>query len=570
MVFLKVKDYSNWEPELVLDEESQWVEKNRPWFKHRAPDVPRSIKFDPIPVHEALRLAAEKYPNNVCVYHKPTDKKYTYREFLKISDKIANALHELGVRKEDSVGIMSANAPEFLFCCMGIMETGASVAPINSLLKETDVVHIIREAGHIKTVFCHKNNWSVIRRARKKIAIENVILIGAEEAKQDTITLEEFINGKAPKAPDVDIDSDNDVAALLFTGGTTGLPKGVMLTHSNLIHDALSVIYNSKDREEAEAQLGTAVVLTILPLCHSFGFQVLLISTLIGAMLVMFSSFNAPEVLEAIEYYKVKTFTGVPIMYQMLINHPDFTERDLSSIESSGAGSAALPLVLANKWREVVGLEVGQGFGLTESSPITHMQPNWLPEIRPASIGVPIVDTDAKIVNQETLEELKVGEIGELLIRGPQVMKGYWKHPEATEKTIVDGWLRTGDLARMDEDGYFYIEGRAKDMLKYKGYKILPSEVEEKLYQHPAVLEAGVIGVPDPNIGETIKAYVVLKEEYRDGKITERDIIEWSKERLASYKYPRQVEFLRALPRTAVGKIFRRKLREKHLQTHPS
>jgi long-chain acyl-CoA synthetase len=210
---------------------------------------------------------------------------------------------------------------------------------------------------------------------------------------------------------------------------------------------------------------------------------------------------------------------------------------------------------------------VGQGFGLTETSPITHMAAKWMPEIRSESIGVPIIDTDARIVNPDTLKELEPGEIGELLIKGPQVMMGYWKNPEETKKTIIDGWLRTGDLAKMDEQGYFYIEGRAKDIIKYKGYKVMPREVEEKLYEHPAILEVGVVSAPDANIGETIKAYVVLKPEYKDGKITEREIIEWAKERLAAYKYPRQVEFINILPRTAVGKIFRRKLRERSMKS---
>ena len=279
-------------------------------------------------------------------------------------------------------------------------------------------------------------------------------------------------------------------------------------------------------------------------------------------MSVMFSSFNASEVLEAIEYYRVINYIGVPVMYQMLVNNADFFIRDLSSLEEANSGSASLAPELARKWEEVVGIKVGQGFGLTETSPITHMPLKWMPEIKPNSIGVPIIDTDAKIVNPDTLEEIETGKVGELLLRGPQIMKGYWKQPEETKKTIIDGWLRTGDLARMDKDGYFYIEGRTKDIIKYKGYKVMPKEVEEKLIEHPAVLEVGVVSAPDPEIGETIKAYVALKPEFKD-RISENDIIEWSKERLAGYKYPRLIEFVNVLPRTAVGKIFRRKLRER-------
>lgn len=559
-----MKDYSTWEPIYDYENESPYIENlDRPWLKYRAPNVPKSIKFDPIPVHELIGLSAKNYPNNVCVYHKSTDKKYTFRELTYISDKISNALYQLGTKKGDAVGIMTGNCPEFLFCCLGIMKTGAFVIPINPLLKEADVSHIIKETGNVKTVFVHKKNFRTLKKAQKNISLENIILLEADLAKVGTITLEEFIEGVAPIRPDVDINPSSDLAAILFTGGTTGLPKGVMLTHTNLVSCTLSTLLMAGELEVGEDNIGKTVNLSVIPLCHSFGFLVMIAVVFGAAMIVMFPSFNASEVLKAIEHYKVVNYIGVPVMYQMLINNPDFTERDLSSLEEANSGSAALPPELAKKWEEIVGIRVGQGFGLTETSPITHLAAKWMPEIRSESIGVPIIDTDAKIVNPDTLKELEPDEIGELLIKGPQVMKGYWKNPEETNKTIIDGWLRTGDLARMDEQGYFYIEGRAKDIIKYKGYKVMPREVEEKLYEHPAILEAGVVSAPDPNIGETIKAFVVLKPEYKDCNITERNIIDWAKERLAGYKYPRQIEFLNILPRTSVGKIFRRKLREK-------
>jgi long-chain acyl-CoA synthetase len=558
-----MKDYSDWEPILDFENESPYLmSPTRPWLKYRPPTIPKSIKFDPIPVHEFIKLSAKKFPNNVCVEHKPTSKKYTYRELVLYADKIGNALHQLGINKGDAVGIMSGNCPEFLFCCLGILECGAAVVPINPLLKESDVIHIVRESGNINTILVHKANYRTIKKVRKEVEVKNIILIASEETKDDAITLEEFIKDVPAIPPEVDVDPSNDLATLLFTGGTTGLPKGVMLTHNNLVADALSVLYMMDvTEEERNDEWGTSVNLSVLPLCHTFGFEVMVIATFGAAMLVMFDSFDPAEILESIEYYKIKLYVGVPVMFQMLINHPDFTERDLSSLESSNSGSAALAPELSKKWEETVGTKVGQGFGLTEASPITHVPATWMPDIVSESIGIPIIDTDAIIVNPDTLEELELNQIGELLIRGPQVMKGYWKKQEDTEATIVNGWLRTGDLARMDERGYFYIEGRTKDMVKYKGYKVMPREVEEKLYEHPAILEAGVVGVPDPNIGETIKAFVVLKPEYT-GKITERDIIEWSKERLAAYKYPRKVEFIRMLPRTAVGKVFRRRLRE--------
>ncbi len=559
-----MKDYTEWESIPDYENESPYIENiNRPWLKLRPDYIPKTVKFDPIPVNELIKKAASEFPNNVCVYYKPVDKKYTYREMIYISDKIANSLYEEGIKKGDAVGIMTANCPEFLFCCLGILETGATVVPINSLLKEGDVAHIIRDAGNINTVFVHKNNFRTIKKVRNKIALKNVILIQADTAKPETITLEEFINGKASNQPKIDIDPLNDIATLLYTGGTTGLPKGVMLTHNNLVSNALCVLQNYRESREDDPDIyGKRVSLTVLPLCHSFGFQVLIINSVLASMLVIFQSFDASEVLEAIEYYKCKEFVGVPIMFQMLVNSPDFRKRDLSSLEAAISGSATLPSEINRKWEEVVGFKVGQGFGLTETSPITHSQSKWLPEIIPESIGVPIIDTDAKIVDPDTLEELPHGEIGELLLKGPQVMKGYWKNPDATAAIFVGDWLRTGDLARMDERGYFYIEGRIKDMIKYKGYKVMPKEVEEKLCEHPAILEVGVISAPDPEIGETIKAYIAIKPDYQ-GKVTEEDIIDWSKEKMASYKYPRKVRFVNILPRTSVGKIFRRKLRER-------
>ncbi|MHA1526566.1 MAG: class I adenylate-forming enzyme family protein, partial [Promethearchaeota archaeon] len=367
--------------------------------------------------------------------------------------------------------------------------------------------------------------------------------------------------------PEVDFDPDNDIVALMYTGGTTGLPKGVMLTHRNLVSAVLSVLYNQPiSVEERESMSGKRTMMAVAPMCHIQGYLTLCIVLRAAMMVLMLGRFDPGEILETIEDYKISTFGGLPVMYQMIINHPDFRRRDLSSITSSISGGAALAPELARIWHEVVGSEVGQGYGLTESAGMGNNLAPWMPRgIVAESVSVPIVDMDLKIVNPDTLDELPPGEVGEMLLRGPLIMKGYWKNPEATAKDLVDGWLRTGDLGKMDEDGYFYIEGRSKDMVKYKGYKVMPKEVEIKLMEHPAILEAGVVGVPDPNIGETIKAFIVLKKE-DIGKVTEQEIIEWSKEKLAGYKWPRKVEFINSLPRTGVGKIKRRKLREMELE----
>ncbi len=253
-------------------------------------------------------------------------------------------------------------------------------------------------------------------------------------------------------------------------------------------------------------------------------------------------------------------------MYFAIVNHPSFGKYDLSSLKMAVSGADTLQTVISEKWKKLTDLDVGQGYGLSEASPVTHSQPPWLPKIG-NSIGIPVLDTDAKIVDLETgTEELPPEEIGELMVRGPEVMKGYWRQPEKTRETLTeDGWLYTGDLARMDENGYFYIEGRFKDIIKYKGYKVMPDDVESEMLKHPAILQCVVIGIPDPEKGEDIKAFVVQKDEYK-GKVKEQEIVDWAKDKMAGYKWPRKVEFIDAIPRTAVGKVFRRKLREMELE----
>ncbi|MFX0030729.1 MAG: long-chain fatty acid--CoA ligase, partial [Candidatus Hermodarchaeota archaeon] len=380
-----MKDYSDWEPVFDYENESPFVNPNRPWLKFRPPTVPKSIKIDPIPVHEFIRVSANKFPNNLCILDKKTDKKYMYRELIYNADKIANALTDLGIGKGDFVGIMSINCPEFVFTWLGILETGATVVPINSLLAESDVTHIVRETGNINVIFTHKVNYRTIKKTRKQVEVKHVILFGAEEAKDDAITLEEFIEGKAAKRPEIELDPMNDVAALMFTGGTTGLPKGVMLTHHNLVVDVLIALYNTnKPLDEINELFGKTAGLGILPLCHVFGHEALIYTLYAGALIVMFS-FNPSEVLETIERYKVQLFAGVPVMYQMLVNSPDFTERDLSSLEAAACGSAALAPEISKKFKEVVGIDVSQGFGLTEGTAFTHSAADWMPEIKPES-----------------------------------------------------------------------------------------------------------------------------------------------------------------------------------------
>jgi len=554
-------------PELsVPGTKSPWVSFERPWFKLWPVGVPKTLRYPEVPLFELLNQSAERFGNNVAVCFVPEDKKYTYYEYKYFTDQLAAALSDrFNVDKGKSVAVMTWNRPEYLFSLYGILKTGASCTPINPLLLESDVEHVIRDAGIIDTIFIHESLYPMLKDVMKTAGIKNFIILG-EVGYPGTMKFWDLIKDYRPEPPEVDIDPKEDAACLLYTGGTTGLPKGTILTHFNLVADALQTVFTSVSLGNMQVSLGRGVSLTVLPICHVYGFTMVTIAIYIGQMMVMFDRFDPQEVLEAIEKYRATSFQGVPTMYVMLVNHPDIQKYDLSSLQSCGSGAAALPPEIAKKWRELTGVSMSQGYGLTEASPVTHTNPAlWSPGvIKIESIGIPLVDTDAAIVDPETGKELPLGEEGELVIRGPQIMKGYWKHPEMTEEVLKGGWLHTGDIAKMDENGYFYIVGRVKEMIKYKGYRLFPFEIEEKLYEHPAIRECAVIGVPDLVAGENIKAFIVLRGEYV-GKLTKEDIISWAKKNIAPHKYPRIVEFREALPTTPVGKVFRRILREEEM-----
>lgn len=554
------------EIELDFENPSPWVRPNRPWEKWyreavnegKKVNIPKTVRYPEIPIHYFGRQAALDYPNNVAIYYTPEEKKYTYKELMYYSDKLSAALADLGIGKDSSVAIYMANTPEFVFSLYGITQTGAAVTPINPLLKAPDITHIVSDSDIIQTLICTSNLYPVVQQALEEVELENVIVVG--QKIPGTIDFREMVEKYPAKAPEITINPKEDICALMYSGGTTGLPKGVMLTHYNIVVDVLASGYAQLGDDKS--RMGKGVIISTLPMCHVFGFTMVQSYVYGKSMMIMYAGFDPDIVMRDIEKYKSEAFVGIPLMYFMMVNHPNFKKYDLSSLKLAISGADTLPTTIFEQWKKVTNLDVGQGYGLSEASPVTHSQPPWLPKIG-NSIGIPIIDTDAKIVDLETgTKELPPGEVGELMIRGPQVMKGYWKQPEKTKETLTpDGWLHTGDLARMDENGYFYIVGRTKEIIKYKGYKVMPEDVESELSKHPAILQCVVIGIPDPKIGETIKAFIVLKDEYK-GKIKEQEIIKWAKENMAGYKYPRKVEYLDTIPRTAVGKVFRRKLKE--------
>ncbi|MBW1983090.1 MAG: AMP-binding protein [Deltaproteobacteria bacterium] len=535
---------------------SPLVRPGRTWEKLLPDNVPRTINYPEIPVHSIGREAARKYPHNLAIYHVEEDRKYTYLELMYFADKIAAGLNDMGVGKGDGVGIYMTNSPEFIFTVYAISLNGAIAVPINPLLKASDIKHIINDSGIIKLLVCSSNLYPIIEEVLKETRIEKIVIHG--DSIPNTESLDEIIAQSPPAPPKVSINPKEDLFVLLYTGGTTGAPKGVMQTHSNIATNVFQMLGMEPDAPDEE---GKVSCITVLPMCHAFGFSQVQLYVAQKIMMILFSGFNPEQIMKAIEMYKTENFIGIPLMFQVLINDPSFEKYDLSSLSRVISGAAPLPQELLRKWKDTVGSDVGQGYGLSEASPTIHMKPSWLPQVG-ESIGIPVVDTDVKIIDPANpSEELPPGEIGELIAKGPQIMKGYWKNPEKTGQTIKDGWLHTGDLAYMDEKGYFYISGRRNDMIKYKGYKVLPDEVEDHMYEHPAVLECAVIGVPDPEIGETIKAFVVIKEEYKE-KISETELKDWAKNEMAGYKWPRIIEFIDQIPRTAIGKVSRKELRE--------
>jgi long-chain acyl-CoA synthetase len=560
------------------ENESLWVRRNRPWNKNKPDNFPKTLNYPNLAgFHCLLKKTALDFPNNVLMHFPQTDKKYTYYETAYNVDILSNAFRkEFGLKKGDGIGVMTPNCPEYIFTVYASGESGGILIPINPLLKKKEVKHIIDSSGIIKILIADERLFGTVKRAAKEANIENIIKISSSDP--DELTIQSLLEDYPAKDPNIEIDIKNDLGALLFTGGTTGLPKGVMLTHFNIMANSFQFLYTGVKGswqgsiEATLEELGKLRSLTCNPLCHGMGFFVLNSCVLGAITLIIYSNFNAEKVLKMIERYKLKTFSGVPTMYNFLINSPDFEKRDLSSLEMTASGAAALPPKVANVWKDRTGLKVVNAYGLTEVTCMCTCAHDW-EEINPTSISFPIVDTDSKIVTPpDYITDLKPGERGELLIRGPQVMKGYWRNPEATKNNLVEDengniWLRTGDIAVMDENGFFFIVGRSKEQIKYKGYRILPGEVEDSLFEHPAVLECAVIGVPDPEeiVGERVKAFIKLKPEY-ENKITEEEIIEWAKENMAGYKWPRMVEFVSMIPKTPVGKVMRRKLLKKELK----
>lgn len=525
------------------------------WHKHVPKGIPITVDLPEISLYEFFKQSVDKYPNHTAITF--FNKTFTYEQLNQIIQIVAANLKNAGIQKGDRIGIMLPNCPQYVISYYAALLCGAIVVQVNPMYKANELLHVLNDSGS-KILIVLDKIQPYIDQIKDKTQLELVYTVSLD-GEEDRFN--HLLQNRKLPVPNITIQPKEDVAVLQYTGGTTGLSKGAMLTHYNLVANTLQSAATSK----MNTKLGEERTLTISPLFHVYGMTSCMLFTFhIGGNLILVPKFEPEIVVNIIEKTKPTIFPGVPTMYIALLDYYKEKAFDLSVLETCVSGSAPLPVEVINQFNEVSGTNVAEGYGLSEASPVTHRNPIGGLQ-KKGSIGIPIANTDAKIVDVETGEiELPVGEVGELIVRGPQIMKGYWNNPVETSKTIRNGWLYTGDLAKMDEDGYFYIVGRKKELIIASGYNVYPIEVENVIYTHPAVLEAAVIGVPDSYRGETVKAVVVLKE---NEQLTEEELIQFCRERMAAYKVPRSVDFVNELPKSAVGKILKRILKDQYINS---
>ncbi|QMV42992.1 long-chain-fatty-acid--CoA ligase [Cohnella cholangitidis] len=560
-----------------MSEVTDRQENKRPWLRHYPLQVSPTYEYPKTNIANILLDSAREYPN-----HEALDflgRSYTYKELLRQCRKLANALRTFGVSKGDRVAIMLPNCPQAVIAYYGGLMAGAVIVQTNPIYTERELHDQLADCG-ATTLITLDLLMPRVDKARENTALRQVIVTSLSDAlpfpknvlypikrrkeypdlhvkykKAEGIVRWSAVLRKGKETPICEeVNADTELAMIQYTGGTTGRPKGVMLTHANLLANTVQAATWCYRMEKGKERY-----LAALPLFHVFGLTVLLNQAIYqGGSILLVPRFDPRMVLETIRRRKPTVFPGAPTMYIALLNHPHAMEGDLSSVRVCVSGAAPLPREVQEKFEKKSGGKLIEGYGLTEASPVTHCNPIWSYR-KAGTIGIPLPDTDVRIVGEDSLDPLPAGEIGELAIKGPQVMAGYWNRPEETASAIRDGWLRTGDLAKMDEEGFFSIIDRKKDIILAGGFNVYPREVEEILFEHPAVKEASVLGVPDSYRGETVKAYIVLKEGWQ---VSEMQLNRWCRERLAPYKVPKLYEFRDSLPLSLIGKVIRRKLKE--------
>ncbi|MCM3759708.1 long-chain-fatty-acid--CoA ligase [Alkalihalobacillus oceani] len=541
------------------------------WLKHYPDEIPHSLDYQNNSLHDYLLRSARTYPDQTAIEF--LGKRLTYSELHQQAVRFAQGLQAFGVEKGDRIAIMLANCPQAVISYYGILMTGAIAVQINPLYVERELEHQLTDSG-AKVLVCLDLVFPRVQKVRMNTNLQQVIVTSIKdylpfpknllypivqkgnvtvEYNEQTVAFSAFLKQGGAAFKPVPLDPETDLALLQYTGGTTGLAKGVMLTHQNLVVNTMQAghwIYKTTPGDER--------MLAVLPFFHVYGMTVCMnLAIMNGFTLILLPKFEPLQVLKVIAKHRVTLFPGAPTMYIALIHQPNIETYDLSSVLACLSGAAPLPQEVQQTFERLTGGKLVEGYGLTETAPVLTANPIWGTR-KSGSIGIPWPDTEM-IVRTADGQEAEPGEIGEIAVRGPQVMQGYWNMAEETERVLQEGWLLTGDMGYMDEDGFFYIVDRKKDMIIAGGFNIFPREIEEVLYEHEAIQEVAIIGVPDPYRGETVKAFIVPKEG-RD--VTAEELDQFCRARLAAYKVPHLYEFRSELPKTMVGKVLRRVLLE--------
>jgi len=558
---------------------------SRPWLKFYEPGVPANPEVPLKSVPQAFDEATAKYgAKTALVFY---GREISFRELRELTDRLAGALAGLGLKKGDRIGLYLLNSPQFVIAYFAALKLGCTVTPISPVYTSHEVKFQLENSG-ARVVICQDILFDKVERsgaALDHIIVTNVseylpglkkflgktflgkifgdVKIGSPNIpkRANVHQLQELLAQSGAGVPAVDIDPRTDIAALPYTGGTTGNPKGVVLTHYNLIAAQVSGQAAFPGFEE-----GKEVIMAFLPFFHIYGQVVLMLNGLIqGQTLVLFTTPDTEGILEAMEKYKATVFYGVPTLYEYLKDHKDTGKVNWKRLKMLVSGADTLHESTMKDWSARTGSSITEGYGLSETCAASHVNPRN--RSKPGSFGLPIPNVMAAVIDPEGTAFVPVGETGELILKGPNVMLGYWNKPEESAKVFLDidgaRWMRTGDIVRMDEEGYFHFFDRSKDLIKYKGYSVFAKDIEDVLYEHTHIKAAGVIGVPDPAVGQRIKAIVVLQPEAR-GKLSEEDVLAYCRENLAGYKVPHIIEFRGELPKTDVGKVSRRELRDEH------
>ena len=562
----------------------------RPWLAHYSPGVPTTLDVPERSLPELLDESARQFgPRDAIIYY---GTRISYVQLIALVDRFARALVQLGVRRGDRVSLCLPNVPQFPIVFYGALKAGAVVVPTNPLYTGPELRHQLRDAG-AKVFVTLDQLYPTFASVRRETPVEHVILANVADYFSPALALayrikearesrgKPHVDQRALRAdPTIHRFKDllgaghnrqgyevfalpepakpDDLAVLQYTGGTTGLSKGAMLTHRNLAANATQAWVWSE-----QPAGGHHTTLCVAPFFHAYGLTVgMNLSLFNGCTTVLLPRFIPADVVAAIQKYRPDLFPGVPTMYLAISTLVEKKPADLTSIKACISGAAPLPAEVQARFEKLSGAHLVEGYGLSEASPVTHCNPVF-GDRRPGTIGLPLPGTDSVVLAQDSWEALPPGQVGEIAVKGPQVMLGYWHRPDETAKVLRDGWLRTGDIGVVDEDGYFKIVDRAKDLIIAGGYNIYPRDVEEVLYEHPKVLEAAVVGVPDAYRGETVRAYVVPRP---GEQLTAEELTAFCKERLAAYKVPKQFVFRTELPKTLIGKVLRRALREEAIK----